>query len=206
MATAWITDPPIPSEELRKAKIPGLSQHLDDEGEDYAWTDGKNYMWVYEASGNAVYQVMGANEVQGIQRAISKQFKVKWISEHDEGFWDEDDLEESEEQIQNENGKFDGRLSMNFYQIACRIAGDVIPIEQHKKYKQKGPIYVTPEKPNFSYKSISPDPELEYLDYDDDTLEAISHIKQLADALSKGWIGFEWFTELIKPEISKAGW
>jgi len=131
---------------------------------------------------------------------------VKWISEHDEGFWDEDDLEESEEQIQNENGKFDGRLSMNFYQIACRIAGDVIPIEQHKKYKQKGPIYVTPEKPNFSYKSISPDPELEYLDYDDDTLEAISHIKQLADALSKGWIGFEWFTELIKPEISKAGW
>lgn len=125
MSTAWITEPPIAYGDLKKATLPGLSQHLSDKGDDYAWTDGKNYLWVHEADGNAVYEQMvsSKNKIEGIQRAIAKLFNVEWISEHDEGFWDEEAPDETEEEIQNESGKFEGKLSaMNLLRIAARVA------------------------------------------------------------------------------------
>jgi len=96
MSTAWITDPPIPYNELKSTKFQGLSQHYSDEG-DFALTDGKNYLWVYDTDdGNAVYEVYGElqNKIEGIQSVLTKKFKVEWISEHDPGFWDENEVEE----------------------------------------------------------------------------------------------------------------
>jgi hypothetical protein len=100
MSTAWITDPPIPFAELKAAKLPGLKQHFSDKG-DYAWTDGQTYLWVYEADGNAVYQVFGEmqntpEKIARIRDSISREFGVEWLNEHDEGFYDEESESEDE--------------------------------------------------------------------------------------------------------------
>jgi hypothetical protein len=129
MSTAWITNPPIPYSELEKAELPGLTKHYDDKGE-WALTDGKNYLWVDNADGNATFMVFvdTKNKVQGIQEILSKAFDVEWKSEHDEGFWDEDDAWDAEHSIPadeaNESGKFKGKMSMNLLRIAARIAAE----------------------------------------------------------------------------------
>lgn len=105
---------------------------------------------------------------------------------------------------------------MNVHKIASKIAGDVIPIEKHEKFRTKeqrdtdeGLVEV--DSPGFRFKTTSPDPELlehyerNGIDPSPKELEAIQHIKQLSDALSKGHIGFEWFTSHLKQELDKVG-
>lgn len=121
MSTAWITDPPVPYADLKAATLPGLKQHFNDKG-GYAWTDGQTYLWVHEAEGNAVYEVFGETQntpekVARVRDAISRKFGVEWVSEHDEGFFDdqgfgEDDEPESKKLLSSETLK----------QISARVA------------------------------------------------------------------------------------
>jgi hypothetical protein len=52
----------------------------------------------------------------------------------------------------------------------------------------------------------TPHPELLLLGYDEERLEAVSRIQQLAESLANGTIGFEWFTHLSRIELARIGW
>jgi hypothetical protein len=106
----------------------------------------------------------------------------------------------------DQSKKPDRRLvSRDLKKVLAAVSGDVIPLNIKKPVKVDSPD-------NFSFKSGEPDPELlehyerNGIDPDPSELESIDHIKQLSNALSKGHIGFEWFSDLVKQELSKAGW
>jgi hypothetical protein len=40
-------------------------------------------------------------------------------------------------------------------------------------------------------------------EYNSTQLEVIDHLQQLADALARGWIGFEWYEKLSKRELAR---
>lgn len=101
MSLGWATVPPIPYVKLKSTSIPGLTKYFNDEG-DFALTDGKDYLWAYDAQGNAVYHQTGLGSIDPnglsggdkIRNIIAKKFKVHWLNEHDPEFWDDEDLED----------------------------------------------------------------------------------------------------------------
>lgn len=109
---------------------------------------------------------------------------------------------------------------MDLLRIAARVAGDVVPIERHKGFRTREQRekelgdrgLATPDEPGFRFERGDPDPELlehyerNGIEPDPAEVEAILNIKQLADALAKGSIGFEWFSAHVEREMKKAGW
>lgn len=59
---------------------------------------------------------------------------------------------------------------------------------------------------NFAPVTTAPSATLLAVGYDALHLEVIDHVTQLAAALTRGEIGFEWYTELSQIELARVGW
>jgi hypothetical protein len=68
-------------------------------GKQCCLTDGTNYMWAYSVTGEepgdfytrTYFARYGANDVTDLINAIKEHFNIEMISEHDEGYWEEEE-------------------------------------------------------------------------------------------------------------------
>ena len=49
-------------------------------------------------------------------------------------------------------------------------------------------------------------PHLASMNYSDQELEVIDHLRQLSELLESGGIGFEWFSGHVQDELRRVGW
>jgi len=104
MSTNYKPSEDVSFDKLRKdiENINGVSIKDNDEtSEDqFCITDDENYLWCYRIGRDDVeFARYGSSYVDEILDILSNHLAVDIISEHDEGFWEEEDFEQIEEDI-----------------------------------------------------------------------------------------------------------
>lgn len=93
MSTSYRPLGNIPFNELRKSPPGQLSEAPSPDATESSFciTDGKYFMWCYGYENNTSFERYGRNNPENILEILSEAYGVEIISEHDEGFFEEEE-------------------------------------------------------------------------------------------------------------------
>lgn len=98
MSTDYRFEPNVPFKKVLKKLPKGIVIEDNPKNTDTekCLTDGSDYIWLYDCGGNASFTRWGGNDPHEMLEAIADKFKVAILSEHDEGYFTDEELAEFE--------------------------------------------------------------------------------------------------------------
>jgi len=104
MSTNYRFDKELNKNELLKSlKKIGVVEHKTEQSSDNSFciSDGENYMWCYNNEDGVIYgycRYGGNYDAEEFLAHVANDLQIEYLSEHDDGFWEDEDEDEYEEE------------------------------------------------------------------------------------------------------------